>query len=120
MSGIFSNFRGSLFSNFMNLIRSQKSFSQSGEDIIVRQLFKLRGINNPSYLDIGANDPFRINNTARFYKKGSRGINVEANPMLIKRFEKFRPHDINLNVGIAGSEGEMDFYIMNDDTLSTF
>ena len=109
-----------IFTEYMNLVRSKKSFSQSGEDIIVSQIFKLREIFLPSYLDIGANDPFLINNTARLYKKGSRGINIEANPTLFHRFEKYRPLDINLNVGIGNAEAEMDFYIMNDDTLSTF
>ena len=28
--------------------------------------------------------------------------------------------DINLNIGVSDKEGEMDFYIMADTTLSTF
>jgi FkbM family methyltransferase len=120
MSGIIQKMNSKIFTEYMNLVRSKKSFSQSGEDIIVSQIFKLREIVHPSYLDIGANDPFLINNSARLYKKGSRGINIEANPTLFHRFEKYRPLDINLNVGIGNAEAEMDFYIMNDDTLSTF
>lgn len=99
---------------------SQRSYSQCGEDSIVLYVFSLRGIQNPTYLDIGANHPFYINNTASFYEKGSRGINVEANTDLVKLFEKHRPKDTNLNVGIGPEEGVMDFFIFRDNTLSTF
>jgi FkbM family methyltransferase len=100
--------------------KGQVSFSQCGEDIIVNYLFGLRGISHPTYLDIGANDPLFISNTAFFYKKGCRGINIEANPALIHKFEKFRKEDINLNIGISHKEDTLDFYVMEDNTLSTF
>jgi FkbM family methyltransferase len=96
------------------------SFAQCGEDIIVNYIFSLRGLLSPTYIDIGANHPFFINNTAIFYEKGCRGINIEANPMLIGEFNKYRPNDINLNVGISIEEGESDFFIFEDNTLSTF
>lgn len=96
------------------------SYSQCGEDLIVQYIFKLRGIQMPTYIDIGANNPFTINNTAIFYQKGCRGINIEANPNLIKAFITYRPEDINLNIGIGNKEEELDFYIMNDSTLSSF
>ena len=96
------------------------SYAQCGEDLIVQYIFHLRGIHQPSYLDIGANDPYFISNTALFYKKGSRGINIDANPQLYKKFTDHRPEDINLNIGIGDKEEELDFYVMTDDTLSTF
>ena len=96
------------------------SFSQCGEDIIIDTVFLLRGIKKPTYIDIGANHPEFLNNTAIFYKRGSRGINIEANPLLIGEFKKKRSEDINLNIGIGEVAGEMDFFVMADDTLSTF
>lgn len=99
---------------------SKKSYSQCGEDLIVRYIFNLRGIPNPSYLDIGANDPYFLSNTAIFYKKGSRGINIEANPQLANKFKLHRRKDINLNIGISDKVEYLDFYIMKDSTLSTF
>lgn len=98
----------------------RESYSQCGEDLLINYVFALRGIQKPSYIDIGANDPFFLSNTALFYKKGSRGINIEANPGLHSKFLKKRPEDINLNIGISDKDGEMDFYIMEDNTLSTF
>lgn len=98
----------------------KKSYSQCGEDLLINYIFMLRSVSNPSYLDIGANDPFFLSNTALFYSKGSKGINIEANPTLYRKFEKLRTRDINLNIGISDKEEELDFYIMEDDTLSTF
>jgi FkbM family methyltransferase len=99
---------------------AKTSFSQCGEDIIVNYVFSSRGLLNPSYIDVGANHPYLINNTAAFYEKGCRGINIEANPSLISNFQKYRPLDINLNIGISDKEGELTFYVMEDNTLSTF
>jgi FkbM family methyltransferase len=99
---------------------AKTSYSQCGEDLIVQYIFNLRGITAPSYMDIGANDPYFISNTAHFYEKGCRGINIEANPQLYEKFTGHRPEDINLNIGISDKEEELDFYIMTDDTLSTF
>ena len=100
--------------------KSKRSFSQCGEDLLVNYVFNLRNIKNPTYLDIGANHPFFLSNTALFYLKGCRGLNIEANPQLIREFELFRRKDINLNVGVGPVEDEMDFYVINDPTLSTF
>jgi len=38
----------------------------------------------------------------------------------MKQFITNRPKDINLNIGISNKEEELDFYIMEDNTLSTF
>ena len=96
------------------------SYSQCGEDMLVNYLFGLRNIAQPSYLDLGAHDPFYLSNTGFFYRKGCRGINVEANPDLIGNFQQWRPEDTTLNVGIAAAEGVADFYVMENKLLSTF
>ena len=96
------------------------SFSQSGEDLLIKFIFDSLGIKNPSYLDIGAHHPFKLSNTALFYMNGSRGINIEPDPDLFAEFIKFRRKDINLNVGITEHEGHMDFYIISVPTLNTF
>ena len=104
----------------LSIAWESKSYSQCGEDILVNYIFQLRGITHPSYIDIGANHPFLLSNTALFYKNGCRGINIEANPYLINNFIKQRQKDINLNIGIGSEKGKLDFYIMNDPTLSSF
>ena len=96
------------------------SFSQSGEDLIVKFIFDCLGIPKPSYIDIGAHHPFYISNTALLYENGSRGINIEPDPTLFKEFIKYRNEDINLNIGISSEAGELNFYIINNPTLNTF
>jgi FkbM family methyltransferase len=96
------------------------SYSQSGEDIIVQYIFDCLNIEKPSYLDIGAHHPFYLNNTAIFYKKGSRGINIEPDPNLFIMFPEIRPKDINLNIGIGINQGESNFYVISTPTLNTF
>jgi FkbM family methyltransferase len=98
----------------------KKSFSQSGEDLIIEFIFNELGISHPSYLDIGAHHPYYLNNTAIFYLKGCRGINIEPDPILFNSFEIERKKDINLNIGVFEKEGELDFYFMNVPTLNTF
>lgn len=98
----------------------RKSFSQSGEDLIVRFIFDNIGIANPTYLDVGAHHPFHLNNTAIFYENGSRGINIEPDPQLFTEFQNLRKSDVNLNCGISDIEGELILNILNVPALNTF
>jgi len=88
-----------------------KSYAQHGDDLILLSIFQRLDIKKPSYLDIGAYHPFELSNTALLYERGSRGINVEPNPKFIDAFHKYRPEDINVNVGISASAGRRRFYI---------
>lgn len=96
------------------------SYSQCGEDLIVKFIFDNLNIQNPSYIDIGAHHPFYISNTALFYQNGSVGINIEPDPVLFEAFVKNRKKDKNLNIGISDSEGILDFYVISSPTLNTF
>jgi len=105
--------------NYVKQILSKNykvSYSQCGEDLIIDTYFhKTKGF----YIDVGANDPIKLNNTFFFYKKGWRGINIEPNMVLIKKIRKKRPKDINLNIGCGSKSGSLDFYVINPNTLST-
>jgi FkbM family methyltransferase len=90
------------------------SWSQCGDDVMVDSIFKILRIHQPSYIDVGAHHPINISNTALFYRQGSRGINVEANPNLIEEFRARRPDDVNLCVGVDVKAGEMPFYMIDD------
>lgn len=109
--------------NKLLLPHSQLVYAQSGEDIILANLFYKLNIDKPVYLDIGANHPAYISNTYYFYLRGSRGVCIEPNPVLYKKFKQWRPHDIVLNIGIGINEQkEADFYLFPDHAhgLSTF
>ncbi len=96
------------------------TYSQCGEDLIIKHIFDSLRILRPSYLDIGAYHPFSLNNTALFYLNGSRGINIEPNVKNFKPFLNYRKRDVNLNVGIAEKPGFLNYYEMNVPTLNTF
>ena len=96
------------------------SFSQCGEDMIIDFIFKTIEVTDPSYIDIGANHPFMINNTARLYKQGSIGINIEPSPHYFHLLKKHRTNDVNLNIGIGVADDALDYFEMSSPTLNTF
>jgi FkbM family methyltransferase len=98
----------------------KKSYSQCGEDLIIRFIFNLLKNANPTYIDIGANHPTLLNNTYLFYKEGSKGITIEPNLSLHKKLKGKRRRDINLCMGISDTPGSMDFYRFHPHTMSTF
>lgn len=94
------------------------SYSQRGEDLIINDLLgnKKEGF----YVDIGACDPVKINNTYLFYQKGWRGINIEPQEKKYNLLCEQRPEDINLQIGIGYKEGSRKFYEFEKPELSTF
>jgi FkbM family methyltransferase len=90
------------------------TYAQHGEDLLIVSIFHQLNIKKPSYIDIGAHHPLNISNTALLYARGSRGVNIEANPNLISNFIQLRPDDINLNIGLSDFNGEMIFYMIDD------
>jgi FkbM family methyltransferase len=97
----------------------QRSYSQCGEDVLVNYLINITKLGTWTWIDIGAHHPTFLSNTAFFYKRGIHGINIEADPQLIKKFYTKRRKDINLNIAITSEPGIMNFYKMSDPTLST-
>jgi len=89
------------------------TYAQHGDDLIALNIFHCLKIDKPTYLDIGAHHPINISNTALLYKRGSRGINVEANPELIQAFKEMRSEDTNLNIGVSDSPGILKFYMFD-------
>ena len=111
------------FVNKYLIPKSQISYSQFGEDLIFSLFFAHNEIANPSYLDIGANEPRYISNTFYFYERGSRGVLIEPNPFLYGKLKKQRPNDISLNTGIGFTDiKEADFFLFPNyaNGLSTF
>jgi FkbM family methyltransferase len=96
------------------------SFSSAGEDMILRHIIgsdKMNGF----YVDVGAYHPVHFSNTYFFYTNGWRGINIEARPGSRDLFEKIRPRDVNLELGIAAKKGELTYYLISEDsTMNSF
>jgi FkbM family methyltransferase len=97
------------------------SFAQQGEDLVASSLLGAIGITKPSYMDIGAYDPIRSNNTYLFYRRGGRGLLVEPNVALTDKLRRKRPGDAVLVAGIGIDDTpEADYYVLSDDQLNTF
>jgi FkbM family methyltransferase len=97
------------------------SYSQCGEDLIVEFVLKNNlKVKNINYLDIGTNHPVKFNNTYKFYQQGSTGVLVEPDYDLFTILKNKRPKDITLNAGVDKKERELDFYLLEPDTLNTF
>ena len=97
------------------------SYSQAGEDVVLKYLFDSVRLNKISYLELGTNTPDRQNNTYLFYERGSRGVCVEADETLFEEIKRVRPEDKALSVGVnIGNQTEADFYVFDLPALNTF
>jgi FkbM family methyltransferase len=95
-----------------------KSYSQEGEDIILRRLFgnQTKGF----YIDVGAHHPKCLSNTYFFYKQGWRGINIDAMPGSMKLFKELRPRDINIEQAVSDKKEILTYYIFNEPAFNGF
>lgn len=100
--------------------RFMNTYAQAGEDVIAHYFFITHNIEHPTYLDIGTNKPIYGNNTFLFYKRGNKGVCIEADPVLFKDIVKYRKNDVCLNAGVTfDSNVEADFYIFNERAHNT-
>lgn len=95
-----------------------KSYSQEGEDMILRRIFE--GQERGFYVDVGAHHPRRFSNTYFFYRQGWKGINIEPNPDAIHAFRSDRPGDTNLQLGVSDRIENLTYYLFDEPALNTF
>jgi FkbM family methyltransferase len=93
-------------------------YGQDGEDLVLNRL--LEGQTQGFYVDVGAHHPVRFSNTYMFYKRGWCGINIDAMPGSMSKFNKVRPRDINIECGVAGTSGKLMYHRFNEPALNTF
>jgi FkbM family methyltransferase len=97
----------------------KESYAQEGEDVLIERILW----NVPKegfFVDIGAHHPVKFSNTYLFYKKGWRGINIDAMPGSMDEFKKLRPQDINLEIPISDKTEKLTYYIFNYPELNSF
>ena len=104
----------------VNYFQTHTSYSQEGEDMVLRSFYEGKKNYKGFFVDVGAHHPYRFSNTNYFYKKGWHGINVEPTPGAIKAFKTFRKRDINLNIGISSTKDKLTFYCFNEPALNGF
>lgn len=99
------------------------SYSQAREDVMLKYLFRkyLYKKQKGFYVDIGAFDPTKGSNTKYLYDCGWSGINIDANPTSIKKFNLYRKRDINLHIGISERPSKKTFfYFGKNDGINSF
>ena len=102
---------------------ARMTFSQQGEDIVLYHVIRdLLGVEHASYIDVGAAEPVRSNNTYLLWGVGHRGVLVEPNPALTQKLRDYRPGDKVVPVGIGVTDTtEADYYeIKGNPMLNTF
>jgi FkbM family methyltransferase len=96
------------------------SYSQEGEDMVLARILGELNVTKGFFVDIGAHHPVRFSNTYYFYRRGWRGINVDALPGTKKLFRRMRSHDITIECGVGSSEGVLEYFLFNEPALNTF
>jgi len=94
------------------------SYSQEGEDAVLARFFGKK--KNGFFVDIGSHHPHRFSNTYSFYRRGWSGICVDPLPGSMKRFRRWRPRDIALEMGVSEQASELTYYMFNEPALNTF
>lgn len=96
----------------------RRAYSQEGEDLILARYFETRS--QGFFVDVGAHHPHRFSNTYLFYRRGWRGVNIDAMPGSMDKFRRSRPRDINIEVAIGTQRGSATYFMFNEPALNTF
>lgn len=89
------------------LALGRSTFSQFGEDQYLAKRFADR--HEGFYVDVGAFHPFRWSNTCLLHQRGWRGVNIEPDPQAHALFMRYRPRDLNLQLAVSSTPGEVTF-----------
>ena len=95
----------------------KSSYSQFNEDAFLKEYFKNK--KKGFFIDIGCHHPFKANNTFLLYRSGWSGINIDLNKISIDLFDIARPRDINICAAISNKEGIIEYYLPNNNPLSS-
>jgi FkbM family methyltransferase len=93
------------------------SFGQESEDLILARMFDRQ--DKGFYVDVGAHHPFRFSNTWLLYRRGWRGINIDAMPGTMEAFRRWRPEDVNLECLVSSDTAPRTFFQYDEPALNT-
>jgi len=94
-----------------------RAVSYNGDLIDLILLHVLKDIEEGTYVDVGANDPWDTSATKIFYDRGWSGINIEPLKECHDLLETDRPRDLNLCAGAGNCETDLVLY--GDSQLAT-
>jgi len=81
-------------------------YGQYGQDVIIYEFFRKKGIRDGIFIDVGALDGLRFSNTYLLEQNGWSGICIEAHPSYIEILKSNRPNSECYSVA-AGDENKM-------------
>ena len=93
-----------------------KNFSQSDEENVLLKVFNNK--KTGFYVDVGCHHPMRFSNTAKLYKNGWSGINIDADSSNMRLFRLFRKRDKNINALISEKPEKLKYYYFDDSALN--
>lgn len=97
---------------------ARASYAQEGEDLVLDRL--MSSTKTGFYVEVGSHHPFRFSNTYLFYRRGWNGICIDPLPDLKNLFNKCRPRDLALEIGVSAAPSIMKYYLFNESALNTF
>ena len=97
---------------------ARASYAQEGEDLILDRL--MDNSKTGFYVEVGSHHPFRFSNTYLFYRRGWKGICIDPLPDSKNLFNKWRPRDLALEIGVSATPSIMKYYLFNEPALNTF
>lgn len=105
-----------ILANYVSRITARKFFGQTAEDAILQRYFPERV---GTYIDIGGGHPIKFSNTYAFYRRGWRGICVDAIEFNVHLWKLMRPRDRAIHVCIGEKTESRPFWIFEPYGLST-
>ncbi len=99
------------FYKILKIYRNKKPsihYGEFGEDILINRI--LKNIKTGRYVDVGCYHPYKGSLTAKLYKRGWRGINIDLSKSSIDLFNLVRKKDINLNIAISDFNGQTNYF----------
>ncbi|MDO1449011.1 FkbM family methyltransferase [Rhodocytophaga aerolata] len=95
------------------------SYGFTGEDRLIESLLKTQITYNGFYVDVGCNHPQFLSNSFLFYRRGWRGICIDANSTLIQLHKRVRPWDKAVCALVSDLPEVRTFYELTNNVLST-
>ncbi len=93
------------------------SYSAFGEDRLILKLVGAR--TDGFYVDIGCHHPIDYSNTYALYRRGWRGLAVDADPEAIAAFAHHRPEDKAIHCALGSRPGAVTLHLFNDRSMNT-
>lgn len=95
------------------------SYAFTAEDRLIESLLKPKITYKGFYVEVGCNHPTFISNSFLFYRRGWRGVCIDANAKLIAKYKYLRPRDIAVCAFVSHLNTEVNFREMSNDVLSS-